>query len=161
MFLNRSYVEDSVFTYAIMDSSTLAGMISLTRVDPVNRCAQLSVVQVLPTSQGKGIATRAAEMLLWHTMSRDGLGLVRTTWRATTGNHASISLARKLGFQEVGTTKYEKLLTDAAARGKVGNGRLAPPGTPDGAVWRDVISFDLCWDDKIPSDTSFRTSDVN
>lgn len=155
--LKRSYADKRMFTFVILvapehrgDGADLAGMVSLTNADAENRRADIGLLHVLPEAQGRGIGTRACRLLLRHGMDsreRGGLGLVRREWRASTANDASIRLAQKLGLREVGVVRYERLLRDGVARSKVGNGRQPPPGTADGDLWRDVVVYEMTWDE--------------
>ncbi|KJZ68640.1 hypothetical protein HIM_11970 [Hirsutella minnesotensis 3608] len=124
----------------------LAGIISLMNADVANRRADIGLLHIVPRAQSKGMGARAANLLLRFGMSSresKGLGLARMEWRATTTNEPSRKLALKLGFRHVGTIHYEKLLKDGAARGKIGNGRLAPSDTAAGDLWRDVDIFEM------------------
>lgn len=159
--LKRSYVDPSMFTYAIIDKArltsggaegdsadreadALAGMVSLVNADLANRRADIGILHILPDSQSKGLGWKVASILVEYGMSSTaGLGLARMEWRATSSNEPSIRLARKLGFREVGVICYEKLLKDGVARGKIGNGRPAPHGTKEGDLWRDVVVFEM------------------
>ncbi|UNI17723.1 hypothetical protein JDV02_004044 [Purpureocillium takamizusanense] len=153
----RSYADKRMCTYAILTSpedeggvGDLVGMVSLTNADAEDRRADIGLLHVVPKAQGLGIGTTACRMLLRHGMDsheHGGLGLARMEWRASTANEASIGLARRLGFREVGVIRYERLLRDGVARGKIGNGRPPPPGTTDGDLWRDVVVYEMTWDE--------------
>ncbi|KAL3951873.1 hypothetical protein ACCO45_013590 [Purpureocillium lilacinum] len=138
--LTRSYADKRMFTFAILvapkhrsDGADLAGMVSLTNADAENRRADIGLLHVLPEAQGRGIGTRACRLLLRHGMDSP--------------NDASIRLAQKLALREVGVVRYERLLSDGVARNKAGNGRPPPPGTADGDLWRDVVVYEMTWDE--------------
>ncbi|KAK2591551.1 hypothetical protein QQS21_010771 [Conoideocrella luteorostrata] len=158
--LGRSYPDRHMFTFAIVDKAppgsaqdgdgaALAGMVSLVNADEVNRRADIGLLHVVPGAQSQGTGTRAAKLLLeygFSSVEAGGLGLVRMEWRADSNNGASAKLARRLGFREIGTVQYEKLLKDGVARGKTGNGRSAPPGTASGDLWRDVAVYEMTFE---------------
>lgn len=150
-----------MFTFAIlsksdtsndqeMDEGQVAGMVSLSKADAQSRRAEIGLLQILPSFQNQGIATKVGRLLLEYGMTssdRGGLGLVRMEWHSSTQNEASLKVARRLGFQETATIEYEKCLQNGVTRGKVGNGRPVPPATAAGDVWRDVVIFSMTWND--------------
>ena len=166
VFTRRSYQQDNMLTYAIYtrenstsepvsceEEGTVAGMMSLVKLDPENRSAEVGILQILPSQRSKGIATKAGRLLAWHALqpvTAGGMGLVRLEWHVAMGNGASERVARNLQFKNAGLIKYEKLLKNGVARGKAGNNRPCPPGTLDGDLWRDVTIYALSWDEWSP-----------
>jgi RimJ/RimL family protein N-acetyltransferase len=164
MFLERSYADGHMFTFAIIDIETaqlegdinsgkgdeLVGMVSLVNADTENRSVAIGLLHILPEAQGKGYGSHAGQLLLEYGMcspAADGLGLGRMEWRSNTMNEPSIKLAQRLGFRMVGLIKYERLPKDGIARGKVGNGRPPPVGTSDKDLWRDIVIYEMSCDD--------------
>ncbi|KAK3186549.1 hypothetical protein K4F52_004589 [Lecanicillium sp. MT-2017a] len=178
VFTQRSYKREDMLTFAIYqrqqaksepirvnEEGTVAGMVSLVNVDPLNRSAEIGILQVLSSHRSREIATKTGRLLVWHALQpteQGGLGLVRLEWRVATGNEASERVAKNLGFNDTGLIKYERLLKNGIARGKVGNNRVKPPGTMEGDVWRDVKIYSISWDEwpEKPEDDEYRTSDV-
>ncbi|KAF1828539.1 hypothetical protein BDW02DRAFT_512090, partial [Decorospora gaudefroyi] len=66
------------------------------------------------------IAKSATQKLLeyWFAAPQDGgLELLRVEWHTSTANPASVAIAQKLGFEVMGTIRYETCFNNATARG--------------------------------------------
>lgn len=87
-----------------------------------------------------------ALQLALDTPERGGLGLRRVDWRASTSNFASAKLAEKMGFERVGVVPWHIRFVKGKLKGKIGNGKVSPPGTDPEDVWRDTVNYCLAWD---------------
>ncbi|KAJ6443756.1 metallo-endopeptidase [Purpureocillium lavendulum] len=150
-----------MLTYAIIDKTRpaspegpdpdgqLVGIISYVDADDESFSTEIGFVFVAREFQGRGIGTEAAALMVTRALDSEedgGLGLCRVEWHCSTMNAASIRTARKLSFEEIGTVEYERILPDAEARGKIGNGRLpGPPRSRPGDQWRDLVMLSISW----------------
>jgi len=131
-----SFDNEYMVTYAIIDKSLppspedpdgqLVGMISYVDADDESYSVEIGFIIVTPEFQNRGIGTTAAALMVKHALDREedgGLGLCRVEWHCSTMNTASIKTAHKLRFREIGVVEYERILPEAEARGKIGNGK--------------------------------------
>ncbi|KAK4444254.1 acetyltransferase [Podospora aff. communis PSN243] len=147
--------DEYAFTFAIIDKTTplstegqMVGMISFCGATPEDFAVEIGFVQVFAEYRGRGIATAAARLLLRYAFDSPesgGLGLHRVEWHASTENMASIAIAKKLGFAEIGTVVYERVLADGVAKGKIGNGKPLPPRCKPGDLCRDLVMYAAYW----------------
>lgn len=148
------------FAYAVIDKTRppspedsdgeVAGLFSYEHADDESLCVEIGHVRVAPAYQRKGMAVMAAALMVRYAMDaveQGGLGLLRVGWGASTVNEASIRVARKVGFGEIGTIPYQRVIKNGVARNKVGNGRRLPPRAEAGDLWRDVVMFCITWED--------------
>lgn len=149
------------FVYAVIDKrkpasaeddeGELAGMMCYTRANEESLHVEIGHVRIATAYQRRGLATVAAALMTKHALDdaseQGGLGLARIEWRLHSLNETSKHVPIKLGYSFLGTIKYERLLIDAVARGKVGNNRPLPPRTKPGDLWRDVDVYDLTCED--------------
>ncbi|KAK5654218.1 hypothetical protein OQA88_7393 [Cercophora sp. LCS_1] len=158
-FLQILSADEYAFTYAIIDKSKppspespdgeLAGMICYTEANDEDRSIEVSHIRVFKAYRGAGIATAAARLLLQHAFDppeKGGLGLLRVEWHASSTNAASLQVQRKLGFGLIGVVRYERVFKDGKRKGKVGNGRPAPPGSGPDDLFRDLEMYAMYWD---------------
>ncbi|KAH6952506.1 acetyltransferase [Ilyonectria sp. MPI-CAGE-AT-0026] len=154
---------ECAFAYAIIDKTkpssaedpdgAMVGMISFTEGNVEARAVEIGAVRIFPSHQGTGVATLATRMLLDYAFAapeEGGLGLLRVEWHSSTENPASITVAQKLGFEAIGTVKYESCFVGRKARGKVGNGRSLPPYCKADDVFRDFVMYAIYWDSRAP-----------
>ncbi|KAJ4164609.1 hypothetical protein LMH87_006276 [Akanthomyces muscarius] len=128
----------------------VAGLFSYEHADDDSLCVEIGHVRVAPAYQRKGIAVIATALMLRYamdTIEQGGLGLVRVGWGASTVNDASIRVARKVGFGEIGTIPYQRVIKNGMARNKMGNGRRLAPRAQAGDLWRDVVMFCITWEE--------------
>ena len=148
------------FAYAVIDKTRppspedpdgeVAGLFSYEHGDDESLCVEIGHVRVAPAYQRKGIAVMAAALMVRYamdTIEQGGLGLFRVGWGASTVNEASIRVARKVGFGEIGTIPYQRVIKNGVARNKVGNGRRLAPRAEAGNLWRDVVMFCITWEE--------------
>lgn len=153
-----SFDNEYMLTYAIIDKSLppspedpdgqLVGMISYVDADDESYSVEIGFIIVTPEFQNRGIGTRAAALMVKHALDREedgGLGLCRVEWHCSTMNTASIKTAHKLRFREIGVVEYERILPEAEARGKIGNGKAKPPRNRPSDQWRDLVMFAISW----------------
>jgi hypothetical protein len=77
---------------------------------------------------------------------KEGLGLVKVEWHASTMNMASIAVAeKKLGMERLGVVHWERFMDNGKQRGKVGNGKDGPKVEGREGVWRDLVMFVAYW----------------
>jgi RimJ/RimL family protein N-acetyltransferase len=79
------------------------GLVSLTGVDPVHRCAEFHLLVGDRTLHGRGVGTSATSQMLRHAF-RD-LNLHRVFLRVLTYNAAAIRVYEKAGFQREGVAR--------------------------------------------------------
>lgn len=82
-----------VFAVADTDDDTLLGTVGLHAF----RATTADVgINIGPAARGRGIGTAACLLLIDYAV--EGLGMRTLYWQAYVGNHASLALARRLGF---------------------------------------------------------------
>ncbi|KAK0624029.1 acyl-CoA N-acyltransferase [Immersiella caudata] len=158
--------DEYAFTFAIIDKSRapsvesaegeMVGIISFSNATPEDFAVEISFVQIFAEYRGRGIATAAARLLLQYAFRpqvEGGLGLHRVEWHASTANTASIAVAEKLGFERIGTVRYERVLVDGVAKGKVGNGKPLPPRCKPCDLCRDLVMYAAYWDSEYVAET--------
>src|SRR4051812_23325393 len=97
-----SRARDAGGIWGIWDGGVLVGGVLLVTFDAVVGTAEAGC-WLQPGSQGKGLVTRAATVLLdWVLRER---GLSRVEWRTNAENHRSIAVARRLGMRLDGTLR--------------------------------------------------------
>lgn len=68
-------------------------------------------------------------------------------WLADPPNKASLAAAQRMGFRLEGILRWNKVVHDADARGKIHNGRKRPSYGEQRYGGRDTAYLSLCWDD--------------
>jgi len=124
-------------------------MISLYEANTEDYAVEISFVQVFAEYRGRGVGTAVARLLLEYAFNPPqigGLGLHRVEWHASTANIASIAVAEKLGFEKIGTVRYERVLKGGKVKGKIGNGRPEPPRCDSDDLCRDLSMYAMYWD---------------
>lgn len=106
---NKTWEEDTEYTWTIRVDGTLAGIVGLYRV--ANGSADLGFWMV-PDYRGKGLLTEACNAVIEFAFNEtpQGLGIVRLGWNAYAGNFGSARVAQKLGFQFEGTARLGSAL---------------------------------------------------
>ncbi|KAL1745238.1 acyl-CoA N-acyltransferase [Schizophyllum fasciatum] len=129
------------------EGGALAGCIGYLAASSANLSAELAFVIMLPSSQGKGIASSASRLLMHLALDsseRGGLGLRRLEWRANSLNVKSIQLAMHLGFRLDAILRWHFVFPES----KTGNGRRIREGDPrPGTKGRDTAVLSITWDD--------------
>lgn len=152
--------QSSVTCFAVIDKrkppseadpeGELAGMVSYMSASAVHLSAEVGYIIILPPYQRTHVTTHAVGLLLCYALDspeQGGLGLRRMQWLADPPNKASLAAAQRMGFQLEGVLRWNRVVHDAEARGKMHNGRERPPygEVKDGG--RDTAYLSLCWDD--------------
>jgi len=123
--VNESLARGVTWCIADLESDSLLGCIGLMDLD-MDRASGEVGYWTHPDARGRGIMTEAAALAVAHALDAiagGGLGLRRLELLAAAGNTASIEVARRAGFVQVGRERQAELLRD---------------GTYD-----DLITFDL------------------
>lgn len=133
------------------DEGELAGIIAYMNASRATRSAEIGLVVVLPAYQRTHVATNAVGLLLGHAFvapgdGGGGLGLVRAVWTCSVANGASVRVAERMGFGEVGVVPYHYCFPLGRAKGKVGNERPLPPGSDPDDLWRDSLMYSMSWE---------------
>jgi RimJ/RimL family protein N-acetyltransferase len=105
------------------------GAMTLFGLERIGREAELGY-WIHPDARGRGLTTQAARLAVRHAfvpVEDGGLGLGRVELRAAAGNPASLAIARRVGFREIGRQ------------------RGVDP-QPDGTI-DDLVAFDLLAED--------------
>lgn len=71
---------------------------------------------------------------------------MRTEWRCSTVDEASIGVAETLGYERVGLIPYHVCFPQGSIMGKAGNGKPLPPGSDMEDLWRDTIVYSMTWE---------------
>jgi RimJ/RimL family protein N-acetyltransferase len=127
-------------------SGALSGMIGLLRSEPAQRKTEIGPVITLPAFQRTHVTSNAIGLLLHYCLnlpsaSPPGLGLRRVMWGAPAGNPASLKAALRMGFQEEGTLRWQRVYPE----GK--EGVVPRENDPAKGPGVHMISLGLCWDD--------------
>lgn len=147
--------DPQVLTFAIFDQSLIlpraapgtdeatrperiAGQISFTKTDPVQRQAEMGAVILSPEFHRTHVMTHAGTLVLKYAFA--ALGLRRMQWYAHQFNQASPKAARRLGFLDEGVLRWEWVLP----KGKEG---LVGSEGVDGEGGRHVWVLAIGWDD--------------
>ena len=70
----------------------------------------------------------------------------RVVWTASTANPNSVSAAKRMGFQQEGIMRWDRVLPVHRAKG--GNGKPVRQGDPkENLTGRDTVVLSVCWDD--------------
>ena len=160
-FLDSYCAPVGLFPFAILDlthppdagsedDGAFAGMIAYMDSSPVHRCTEIGAIVVLPAFQRTHVASNAVGLMIQHAFrpeAEGGLGLARVVWQASAANKGSARVAERMGFQVEGTLRYHRRFRLGKLKGKVSNGGPLPPGSLEDDVWRDTLTFGLCWDD--------------
>ncbi|KAJ5164557.1 Acyl-CoA N-acyltransferase [Penicillium coprophilum] len=154
-----SFSNPESFAFAIIDKTRppspedsegeLAGTVSFIRTSPINLCAEIGFIVILPPYQRTHVATNAAGLALqlaFESAEKGGLGLRRVDWMASTMNLASARLAQRMGFEKIGVIPWHMRFVKGKTNGKVGHGKEPPPGSDPEDLWRDTVSLSLAWD---------------
>ncbi|KAJ5317146.1 hypothetical protein PENANT_c029G07238 [Penicillium antarcticum] len=154
-----SFANPESFAFAIIDKTRpaavddaegeLAGTVSFIHASSANLCAEIGFIVILPPYQRTHVATHAvglALQLALNSSEQGGLGLCRVHWSANSENFASVKLAERMGFVQVGMIPWHMRFVNGKVNGKVGNGKELPPGSDSDDLWRDTLSFSLGWD---------------
>ncbi|WP_086826234.1 GNAT family N-acetyltransferase [Allokutzneria sp. NRRL B-24872] len=105
----RRWAAEEASSWAITADGQVLGQVGLRGVDLAEGEAELSY-WLLPAARGRGVATRAAEVLAeW---AFDVVGLHRLELGHAVGNTASCAVARRLGFALEGTRRSAYLQPD-------------------------------------------------
>ncbi|MFE3188960.1 GNAT family N-acetyltransferase [Nocardia sp. NPDC059240] len=81
------------------DGGPVVGMIGLSPLYPRRDDNQAEIgFWLSPTARGRGLMTRAAQLVTAAALDPAALAFERVEWRAFTGNHASAAVARRSGF---------------------------------------------------------------
>lgn len=152
--------QSSVACFAVIDKTKpcsiadsegeLAGMVSYMAASAIHLSAEVGYIIILPPYQRTHVTTHAVGLLLHYALDspeQGGLGLRRMQWLADPPNKASISAAQRMGFQLEGILRWNKVIHNADARGKIHNGREKPPYGDQSDGGRDTAYLSLCWDD--------------
>ncbi|KAJ5155371.1 hypothetical protein N7492_008174 [Penicillium capsulatum] len=161
-FLDGFAAQASVACFAVIDKKKpasvadpegeLAGMVSYMGASPVHLSAEVGYIIILPPYQRTHVTTHAVGLLLHYALDspeQGGLGLRRMQWLADPPNKASLAAAQRMGFHLEGILRWNRVVVDAEARGKVHNGRERPPYGEQKDGGRDTAYLSLCWDDWI------------
>ncbi|KAJ5115170.1 hypothetical protein NUU61_000929 [Penicillium alfredii] len=156
-FVNQ---QSSVQCFAVIDKrkpasvadpdGEVAGMVSYMSASAVHLSAEVGYIIILPPYQRTHVTTHAVGLLLHYAMDspeQGGLGLRRMQWLADPPNKASLAAAQRMGFQQEGILRWNRVVPDAEARGKVHNGRNGPVYGEQQDRGRDTVYLSLCWDD--------------
>ncbi|CAG8940205.1 unnamed protein product [Penicillium salamii] len=154
-----SFSNPESFAFAIIDRTRpaspedldgeLAGTISFIRASATHLCVEIGFIVILPPYQRTHVATHAVGLALQLALSPPGLGglgLCRVHWTANSTNLASVKLAERMGFVQVGMIPWHMRFIKGKAHGKVGNGKELPSGSDPEDVWRDSLNLSLGWD---------------
>lgn len=128
----------------------MAGMVSYQSASVENQSLELGYIIILPPYQRTHVTTHAIGLLLQYALDspeEGGLGLRRIIWHADLVNPASVRTAHRMGFQQEGILRWNRVAPNAEARGKAGNGRGAPPYGNPKDLGRDIVLLSMCWDD--------------
>ncbi|KAL5357298.1 acyl-CoA N-acyltransferase [Aspergillus floccosus] len=147
-------------TFAIIDKTRapsdadaegqLAGMVSYMAASPIHLSAEVGYIIILPPFQRTHVTTHAVGLLLQYALNypnQGGLGLRRIQWLADLPNKASLVAARRMGFEQEGILRWNRVMVDAEARGKGHNGREVPSYGNASDRGRDTVYLSMCWDD--------------
>ncbi|KAM0751442.1 acyl-CoA N-acyltransferase [Meredithblackwellia eburnea MCA 4105] len=115
----------------------LAGRLSFTKADNLNRTTELGGVFIFPSFQRRHILTHSTFLILQFAF--ESLKLRRVQWYADAGNIPSQVAARRLGFREEGVVRWDRV--QPSGKGIVGSEGDA------GTFGRHVVPFSTCWDD--------------
>jgi RimJ/RimL family protein N-acetyltransferase len=153
---------DDMLTYAIMSKavpapenygdSSLAGMVSYQNTSAANLSVEIGFVIILPVFQRSLIATNAVRLMIDHAFDspcQGGFGLKRVYWQCSSANPASLGLARKMGLQQEGILRWNRLYRRGKLKAKVGNGRPLPSDSHPDDIWRDTVVLGQCWDKRL------------
>jgi RimJ/RimL family protein N-acetyltransferase len=154
--------QSSVACFAVIDrkkppssadpDGEFAGIVSYMAASAVHLSAEVGYIIILPPYQRTHVTTHAVGLMLHYaldTPEQGGLGLRRMQWLADPPNKASLNAAQRMGFQLEGILRWNKVVHDADARGKVHNGRERPEYRQQKDGGRDTAYLSLCWDDWI------------
>lgn len=161
-FVEGFMSQPSVACFAVIDKKKpaseadsegeLAGMVSYMGASAAHLSAEVGYIIILPPYQRTHVTTHAVGLLLHYALDspeQGGLGLRRMQWLADPPNKASLAAAQRMGFQLEGVLRWNRVVPDAEARGKVHNGREGPPYGETKDRGRDTAYLSLCWDDWI------------
>lgn len=82
------------------DNGAPIGYIGVTNIDYINRKAQFGGIVISKEYAGQGFASETTMMLVNHLFNELGMNIIYGYWRAD--HMASIKMAQKAGFEEVG-----------------------------------------------------------
>ncbi|KAK3386196.1 acetyltransferase [Podospora didyma] len=132
------------------DEGELAGMISFINTSDTHLFTEIGGVLIFPKYQRTHVNTNAVGLMLQRALGspqEGGMGLRRVQWLANSMNAPSIRVAERFGFRHEAVLRWHYVFVDGLKKGKVGNGRPLPPGSPEGSLGRDSVVLSLCWDD--------------
>ena len=132
------------------DEGELAGTMAFINTSPAHLSTEIGFVLTLPQFQRTHVTTNAVGLMLQFALNSPqagGLGFRRVEWRANSMNAASIHAAERLGFRRDAVLRWHFVFKDGVQRGKIGNGRALPPGSPAGDLGRDTVVLSICFDD--------------
>jgi RimJ/RimL family protein N-acetyltransferase len=124
----RGYERGTRAGFAVVDDETGAflGLAALVQIDPDGRQGEAGYI-VAPNARGRGVATRALELLTdWALNER---ALERVELRITADNQPSIRVAERCGFVREGTLRSlhfkQGIRTDVAVYSRLASDRTA------------------------------------
>lgn len=149
-----SFADPAHFLLAVIDTTRpaspedeegeLAGIIGYVGASKEMRSVEVGALVILPAYQRSHVATNAVGLMLGHAFEE--MGVVRAEWTCSAANGASVRLAGRMGFVEVGTVEYHYRYKLGRRSGKVGNGKAMPPGCDPDDLWRDSKLFSMTWE---------------
>ncbi|KAM5485267.1 hypothetical protein McanCB56680_002188 [Microsporum canis] len=137
------------------DGGALAGIVSYTNASVANQLLEIAFLVVLPAFQRTHVTTHAVGLLLQYALDapdcndpqKGGLGLRKVLWQTGTTNAASRATAKKMGFEQEGILRWDRVYYDAVPMKKESNGRRMPEHGDERHLGRDTVFFGLCWDE--------------
>lgn len=147
-------------TFAVIDKTrpstpedsegALAGMISFISTSTAHLSTEIGGVIILPGFQRSHVATNAAGLMLQFALTgraAGGMGLRRVQWLCSSLNEASVSLAKRLGFEVEGVLRWHMVLRQVEGGHRIGRGWALPPGSDEKDLGRDTMALSVCWED--------------
>ncbi|KIY49605.1 acyl-CoA N-acyltransferase [Fistulina hepatica ATCC 64428] len=136
------------------EGTPIAGILGYLNSSTDNLLTEIGFVIILPPFHHTHVASNAVGLLMHYALDNvddGGLGLRRLEWRANSLNHASVGLAKKMGFRLDAILRWDRVIPDRD--NKLGNGRDAdlerrPANAPGhGTIGRDTALLSVCWDE--------------
>ncbi|EZF34607.1 hypothetical protein H109_07506 [Trichophyton interdigitale MR816] len=137
------------------DGGALAGIVTYSYASVDNQLLEIAFMVVFPGFQRTHVTTHTVGLMLQYALdppdgsdpSKGGLGLRKVLWQTATTNAASRATAKKMGFEQEGILRWDRVFHDAVQRKKQGNGKEMPAHADKKAVGRDTVYCGLCWDE--------------
>lgn len=105
--LYDAHIHDQRERRFVVEADEKIGLVELVEIDHVHRRAEFQII-VVPDHQGKGFASRAAQLAMEYGFSV--LNLYKIYLHVDTENLKALHIYRKLGFQDEGVLKHEFFL---------------------------------------------------